>query len=89
MEITIIEKGCHGVEPMLELLESGQITNVQFLLHTEKQIRTEYERYCSAANADPYDEDVATRYLSPWMKIWKAKLKNLDKNQNNNNKFNF
>ena len=34
-----LEKGFHGIEPMMVLLEEGQITNVQFLLHSEKEIK--------------------------------------------------
>lgn len=76
MKILITEKGFHGMEPMLELLENGKITNVQFLLHTEKQIKKEYEHYCTAINADPYDENVASKYISPWRRAWMTKLKN-------------
>lgn len=72
MRITIIENGFHGIGPMKELLDSGRITGVQFLLHSEEQIRTEYEHYCSAVNADPYDEEAATDFLASWRKIWKA-----------------
>lgn len=73
MKIIILEKGFHGIEPMMVLLEEGQITNVQFLLHSENEIKDEYESYCKTLHADPYEEDIATKYLAPWMDAWKKK----------------
>lgn len=73
MKILIVERGFHGIAPMLELLEEQMITNVQFLLHSEKRIKEEYECFCKSTRSDPYDENVATKYLEPWMKAWKSK----------------
>lgn len=72
MKILLLENGFHGA-PMLSLLEQGQITNVQFLLYTEPEMKSSYESYCSTINANPYDEDVATKYVAPWIKALKAK----------------
>lgn len=72
MKILLLENGFHGA-PMLNLLEQGQITNVQFLLYTEPEMKRSYESYCSSINADPYNEEVATKYVTPWIKALKAK----------------
>lgn len=76
MKILVVEKGFHGVGPMLELLDEGLITNVQFLMHSEKSVKTDYEKYCKMRRSDPYDEDNATRYISPWMDAWRKKNSN-------------
>lgn len=73
MKILLLENGFHGKEPMMNLLEQGQITNAQFLLYTEPGMRKVYEKYCSAIHANPYDEDVATQYITPWMEALKKK----------------
>lgn len=77
MKILLLENGFHGMEPMMNLLEQGQITNAQFLLYTEPDMRKDYEKYCSTINANPYDEDIATKYITPWMEGLKKKNQNL------------
>lgn len=73
MKIIDLENGFHGIEPMMVLLEEGQITNVQFLLHSEEEIKDEYENYCKSFHTDPNDEETAKKYLMPWMEAWKKK----------------
>lgn len=73
MKILVLSKGFHGVEPMFNLLEQHQITNAQFLLHSTPGMKAEYERYCTSFHKDPYDEDVATQYLNPWLTAWRMR----------------
>lgn len=73
MKILVLKKGFHGFGPMIILLEEGMITNVQFLLHSEPEIKAEYERFCARIRSDPYEEKNAKLFLSPWMEGWKKK----------------
>ncbi len=68
MKILVLEQGYHGFMPMKNLLDEGMITKVQFLLHSAPVVEKEYKRYCRSFQKDPYDESVATDYLSLWDK---------------------